>query len=465
MRVSIDLDGLWTAFADIEREESLVEWRIGNVYIWPILRDRLFRDAAEQLGLIEAKIEPPRASNGNLGWQSEWPRIQSLMGPTIVIPFLRRDAENRAPFTERLARVLPQPASRLAVGAVDAASAAPQLEDLETFIRRRFSPIAKALVAASLRKKHFAKYSRMIAGIEAKTGPFTVKFARFPKWLLVDFVAQRLGYSRLFRALGVRQIVYVNAWRRGLIAGAHRAGVSVIEPQHGAISNRHPLLSWPADSKPAYLPDAFLAWGQYWLDSSALPSNVSTAVIGAPAHIEHLKGELASGTVATNENQIVIASQVHQTQAIIAFANEAARSNPSLFVVLKPHPQENPALFAQQVDHGLPNLRVADAAEPMLRLIAESAAVASVYSTALFEALALGKRAGVIKLAGWEHVAELLQRGDAAEAVAEDLHRVLKMPTKPAAGDYYFASAIPETDDGDARLGAQIQSILGSRNV
>lgn len=465
MRVSIDLDELWSVFAEVERREALVDWRVGDVFIWPILRDRLFRDAAEQLGLIEVKIEPPRATKSAQVWQQQWPRVESLVAPTLVIPFLRRDAQNRDPFSDRLARVLPQPAASFAVGAVDVDSPAPQLEDIETFIRQRYSSLAKVLVAASLRKRHFAKYGRMIAGIEAKTGPFTAKFARFPKWLLVDFVAQRIGYARLFKAVGARQIVYVNAWRRGLIAGARKAGVQVIEPQHGAISNRHPLLSWPAGTQPAYLPDAFLAWGQYWLDSSWLPENISTVLIGAPGTIEDLRSELAAGKIATNDNQIVIASQVHQTQAIIAFANEAARANPDLKILLKPHPQENPDLFATLVDTSLANLSVAEVTEPMLRLIAESAAVASVYSTSLFEALALGKRAAVIKLPGWEHVAGLLERGDAIEAAPASLQHLLAMPADSSRGDYYFASAIPETDDGDARLGAQIQSILGSRNV
>ena len=459
-----DLQSVWTALLEVEQSEDLYRWRVGRVYLWPLLRDRLLREIAEQSGLIEKRVEPAKASKIDLTWQESWPNVASLGAKTMVIPFLRRDAAGRDQFSAKFVEAFEDSVAVMSVGHSDLAKPTPQLEDIEAFIRGRYRNRAKVEVALSLRPWHSAKYARVMKSIEARLGQFGARYAKFPKWLLVDFVAQELGYRDLFRVSGTQQLIYVNAWRRGLIAGAKAAGVKVIEPQHGAISKLHPLLSWPKSANPAYLPDAFLAWGQHWVDACGLPDNVSAAIIGAPDAFAEVRQQLESGRLPKHHNRVVIASQVHQTRAILEFAIRAATEQPQLEFVLKPHPQEDSALIAATLTAAPKNLVALDASEPLLPLMAGSAAVIGVYSTALFEAAALGIPVGVLQLAGWQHAAVLIERGDALALTDSMPKELLELKQNPNSASYYFASALPANTAGLSALRQLIKEVTDTEN-
>lgn len=459
-----DLQSVWTALLEVEQSEDLYRWRVGRVYLWPLLRDRLLREIAEQSGLIEKRVEPAKASKQDPSWQASWPNVPSLAAKTMVIPFLRRDAAGRDQFSARFVDAFEDSVAVMSVGHADLGKPTPQLEDIEVFVRGRYRNRAKVEVALSLRPWHNAKYARVMKSIEARIGQFGARYAKFPKWLLVDFVAQELGYRDLFRSCGTERLIYVNAWRRGLIAGAKAAGVSVIEPQHGAISKLHPLLSWPKSASPAYLPDVFLAWGQHWVDSCGLPDNVAAAIIGAPDAFAEVRAQLEAGRLPKRGNRVVIASQVHQTQAILEFARLAASENPDLEIVLKPHPQEDPELIAASLAGAPKNLTALDASEPLLTLMASAAAVVGVYSTALFEAAALGVPVGVLQLTGWQHAAVLIERGDALALTDRLPKELLDLKQNPDSASYYFASALTANNAGLSALRQLIKEVTETEN-
>ncbi len=459
-----DLQSVWAALLEVEQSEDLYRWRVGRVYLWPLLRDRLLREIAEQSGLIEKRVEPAKASKQDLSWQQTWPSVPSLVAKTMVIPFLRRDASGRDQFSQRFVEAFADSVSVMSVGHADLGKPTPQLEDIEAFIRGRYRNRAKVQVALSLRPWHNAKYARVMKSIESRIGQFGARYAKFPKWLLVDFVAQELGYRDLFATAGTERLIYVNAWRRGLIAGARAAGVKVIEPQHGAISKLHPLLSWPKTSSPAYLPDAFLAWGQHWVDACGLPENVATAIIGAPERFAEVREQAQIGRLLRHPNRVVIASQVHQTKTIAEFAARAAAEHPQLEIVFKPHPQEDPALLATALAGAPKNLTLLDASEPLLQLMAGASAVVGVYSTALFEAAALGVPVGVLKLTGWQHAEALIERGDALALTDSLPQNLLELTPRTESAGYYFASELPATEAGLSQLRQIVKEVTDTEN-
>jgi hypothetical protein len=461
---ALDTNAIWSALVEVEELEQLIDWRIGQIHVWPILRERLFRELAERNGVIEKRVEEERTTKDSRAWQQAWPKIPELAAETLVIPFLRRDEAGVDQFSSALSGAYRDSVASLSVGPCDIAEPTPQLEDIEDFVRTRYRSRAKLQVALSLRPWHFTKYARLVAAIASRVGGVGPKYSTLPKWLLVDFLAQKLGFYDLFRAAGTRRVVYVNAWRRGLIAGARAAGAKVIEPQHGAISRLHSLLSWPVDSTPAYLPDAFLAWGQYWVDSCGLPRNVKTLEIGAPSAFARVRNQLADGTLRVDPQHIVIASQVQQTQAIIEFANCAAATNPNYKFSFKPHPQEDMALVASLLDGGLSNLTLVDPNQALLPLIAASGGVIGVFSTALFEAAALGKAVGIIKLSGWQHAEVLLTRGDAREVSDGDISPIQGFKPTAAAANYYYARELGESTEAMAAIKQRIDELAGVKS-
>ena len=429
------IEQVWQVFAEIEARENLVAWKIGSIYLWPLLRGMLMREVTEQLEIFERR--PPAAqsfySPNDAGSSAD---ILAAFPPAdyAVVPFVRRNAGGLDPFSSYIVDSLEAHGHKpliLGMGEHDAGSGRPQVENLEQEFFARYRRIAMLLVAPTLRASHRAKYSRVIHHLENSlksaathlgvdvttiTGPYR----HFPRWLLVQFAARRMGWKKFFLTAKVRKVFIVNAWKRALIAGAQAAGVTVVEPQHGAISGIHPYLSWAGQEHVAYQPDEFLEWGAYWGDVANLPRATKRKVIGAPEFITEAierAGELVKSGEAHQPNTVLVASQAHASQAIVEFLLQAAAANPDHIFTLKQHPQEAPADFGQNAPS---NLILADPNASTLDLMARSEVVLGVYTTALFEALALGCKVGVLAFSGWQHIRGLVEHGDAALIESQD---------------------------------------------
>jgi hypothetical protein len=212
-----------------------------------------------------------------------------------------------------------------------------------------------------------------------------------------------------------------------MIAGAQAAGATVVEPMHGAISDIHPYLTWAGQNWVAYQPDELLEWGPYWGEIAALPSATKRKVVGAPALVVEAvarERELAIAERAHQANTIFIASQAHATKKIAKFLLAAAAAHPTFFFTLKQHPQETPVDFDALADKAFQkgklasprvpsNLILADPKANTLEMMARSEFALGVYTTALFEAFALGCKVGVLAFSGWQHIRALVERGDA----------------------------------------------------
>ena len=463
------IEQVWQVFAEIEARENLVAWKIGSIYLWPLLRGMLIREVTEQLWIFERR---PELAKPNFAAGSTVATF--VPADYAVVPFTRRNAAGLDPFSTFIVDSLKAHGHNpliLGMGPEDLGSGRPQVEVLEQEFAARYRRIAMLRVAPTLHASHRAKYARVIGfietslaeaaaavGIDAKT--ITGPYRNFPRWLLVQFAAQRMGWKKFFSSAKVRKVFIVNAWKRALIAGAQAAGVTVVEPQHGAISGIHPYLSWAGQESVAYQPDEFLEWGAYWGDVADLPRATKRKVIGAPEFITEAierAGELAKAGEAHQPNTVLVASQAHASQAIVEFLLQAAAANPDRIFTLKQHPQEAPADFGPNAPS---NLILADPNANTLDLMARSEVVLGVYTTALFEALALGCKVGVLGFSGWQHIRGLVEHGDATLIESQD--ELLTFLAASAAGgdsaatpvtgdtapraDYYYAAPASEAE-------------------
>ncbi|MEY5004446.1 MAG: hypothetical protein RLZZ594_476 [Actinomycetota bacterium] len=459
------IDKIWTAFAQVEAAEKLADWRIAGVYLWPILRDRLMREIAENLGVYERRPAGDRVTE--LAASSGLNVSEFVIKPSkyAIVPFLRRDASGNDPFSAGIVEALNDPLI-FGMGADDLGSGRPQVELLEQHFVAAHGLQAKLSIAPFVLPqlggaKHLAKYDRVIKVLEAEFGPVVGRFRAFPRWLLVEFTAQRIGWAKLFKKAGVRKLFIVNAWKRALIAGAQDAGVWVVEPQHGLLSSKHPLLSWPGRESVAYLPNELYVWGQCWAAETDLPSGVRTSIVGEPAHLTAAR-DSATASIAHTESltstpgphpdfaragSVLFVSQVQQTTRLFDIALRAADANPSKNFVVKPHPQENAEQFRQhlrELGRRLPaNLRFVDLSEPALNLVARSEFVVGVHSMALVEALALGAKVIAVQLEGWQNIEAIAKRGDLTLA-SPNTDLVAELASAQVARDpeYYFAQPL-----------------------
>ena len=474
-KAKLTIEKLWSIFAEIEARENLVSWQVGSIFLWPLIRASLMREVAEQLGVFEKR--PPQAQVPYSGVAKTSPATASY----AVVPFVRRDAAGLDPFSSYLVDSIEAHGEKplvLGMGPDDVGSGRPQVEQLEREFAARFGFIAKVLVAPTLRKSHAAKYARVIRHIEVEllaaaeqigldvtkiTGPYR----QFPRWLLVQFAAQRMGWKKFFLTAKVRKVFIVNAWKRAMIAGAQEAGATVVEPMHGAISDIHPYLTWADQGWVAYQPDELLQWGPYWGEIAQLPASTKRKVIGAPSLVVDAlsrERELAALEQAHLSNTVLVASQAHATKKIARFLLDAAAEQPNFIFTLKQHPQERAvdfeAVAAKAYRKGrlasptVPsNLILADASANTSELMARSEFVLGVYTTALFEAVALGCKVGVLAFSGWHHVRRLVERGDAELLESQGhLTKFLKAQSgrdisgERGRADYYYAQPASEAE-------------------
>jgi len=443
----LTIDDIWRAFVEVEAEEHLVDFKVGSIYLWPLLRERLMRDVAETLGVYETRDDPEKVAE----LAGEKPIVAAFhMSEVAILPFLRRDESGAEPFSDFIVEALRgQKIEPLifGMGKSDLESGRPQVEVLELNFMRLYRNRAKLLVAPTIRASHRAKYRRVLSALALEivgdeSAQITSRYQQFPRWLLVDFHAQRYGFKKFFKSAGVKTLVVVNAWKRGLIAGAQRAGVWVIETQHGLLSNKMPLLSWPNSELVPYLPNQILVWGDYWGRIVDLPQAIERTVIGAPTKLSALQQR----NIPHKAGTVLIVSQAQQTSKILDLAIRAAVANPELKFVLKPHPQEHQITLgdiSKRIARLPENLQFASPSASALPMIARAEFVVGVHSMALIEALALGAKVISLRLPGFENIQPFVSRGDITSAdAAGNLTKELSLARVAPGSKDYFAPPV-----------------------
>ena len=401
----MNLETIWNAIRSVEKAEKLAEWKVADVYLWQVIRERLFTHIAELTGLYSPVPEKPEFEFTD--------QTSFVESPIAIMPFVRRDKNHTDVFTQPFIDAAGEPLV-FGIGQEDAGSERPQFEQLDATVLRQFRNRSKLKVVFALSNANNKKWARVIGALEDSLDIKIDKYRKFPRWLLVDFIAKRTGWKKVFKLAKTELLIVANAWQLGFVAGAKAAGVHVVEVQHGLISAYHPRLSWPDlagnnAAEAAYLADEFWQWGDFWGFSSDLPASMKLRTIGAPANIA---AALDRNTEKTR--QLLVIGQPQVSKNIVEFARFIAAKYPKLPVVLKPHPQELLLSIDELINELGPrpeNLRVEDPSANTLQLIERSEYVVGAYSTAIFEAVALKCKVAVLKLAGFEHITPLIQSG------------------------------------------------------
>ncbi len=404
---------VWSALTEIEKAESLSTWQIAGINLWPVLRMRIFRELTEQLGIFERRIEERVIAN-------RVPPKKSEFGEFVVVPFVRKNEAGIDPYSVRISNALGEHASTLEMARVD---------ELEAFFTKKYRKRALIAVAPRIKTADTQKWDRVMTFLETTLDAHLGRYRAFPRWALVQFYAQRLGWSKAFKK--TKKVFIVNAWKRSMIAGAQAAGAWVVEPQHGLLTNAHPLLSWPGEPWVAYLPNELYLWGSVWANDS-IPAGVKKTIVG---YDKVLPG------YAKVSKTILIVGQVHHTERMLEIAQTMAAKKPDHTLVYKPHPQEDETLFAGLK---LPrNLMIGQKDRPAIELIANSEYVVGVYSMALIEAVAIGAKVISLRLPGSETLEAFADQITFAGA-ADKLDSVLEAAKPATSTDKLFAPKLAD---------------------
>ena len=252
------------------------------------------------------------------------------------------------------------------------------------------------------------------------------------------FREDRRVMRELMRAKQVTRLVSVG-YHGGAVAAALDLGVRCVELQHGVISPYDLLHHYPGRPDVPYSPQFFAVFGRYWAERIAFPRGTATVVVGSD---NLYRAELRA--TAKVPHRVFVASQADVGARLFDAVVAAAGAAPEWEFVFRPHPTEHSANYRLRLsDLGCraANLVLADPDDDVYRLLSSAEVQVGVYSTMLFEGMALGVRTIVLELPGWESIAPVIEMGDAVLArCASDIASLL--PTAPRARDpgaYYAA--------------------------
>jgi hypothetical protein len=424
------LELAFSAFQSIEHDLNLLSRRIAGVSYWPIIRPIVFDGMCRGLGLLDLPTV------GSLG------RVARIMAPAVTHQACAPGPIGCGCDTV----VVPFPRKHLREGRRVDVITAPALADdgLGRILLLDWDADATAVPRGSVHIVRSASYHRALAALQAvpRIAPLLPEAATERRRIDAAFRAA-LGFGcplstarlavrvavfaqgrelarRFLRASGARRLLFAG-WHApcGLVAAARDCGLVTVEFQHGAITPLHPAYHFEGRPSVANAPDALLTFGPAWEAAAALPAETATAVMGS----ENI-ASLRRRTHRVARNVLIISQRTVGARLFADVASVAVLAPQWCFTFLA-HPGEDARRYQSLRNRAPDNLRLASPGEGIYDLIRTADVQIGVYSTGLFEGMALGLRTIVMAYPGVEHIASLVAHGDVA--VADDAAAVVAM--------------------------------------
>ena len=463
------------AFFAAEKAEDLYNWTVDGVHVWPVFRSRILKfmtrnekraqmetpdddaPASAAVAAPSAPAVPERHYRGrspeSLLWaaargkaaapQADEPDFRSLGDrTTVVVPFATRDAAGIDKFSQPVIDHFGDRALVIGVGLWDKGTAFPTIEALQEFFWKKYGLWARIKTRLVVTKDVHRKYDRVRRILE-ESGASTAPYDRFPRWLYARFLAERIGYRTILKAMPKVSTIYmVNAARMSFIAAAHDCGIRVVEIQSGVFSKYSLQFSWPGSPRVEYIPDEIWTWGEYWTVGIERASQQTVRIMGATDEFESIR----SASIPRVPGQTLFLSQPTIAADLLSEALEFAVKCPERSVIFKLHPRNSVDEISAQIEEfgqTPANFSVSHTEQSSLEMISASELAVGVFSTALIEAASLGAKVAIMTLPGWEHLEPLIVGGHAhAFATVDDL--IAGIPNIPIAenGEFFYGHTV-----------------------
>lgn len=230
-------------------------------------------------------------------------------------------------------------------------------------------------------------------------------------------------YRLLFKATKPEKLTVVIGYACGdAIYAAKQLGIETAEVQHGTFSAYHLGYSYPGRTAEVQLfPKRMLIWGRHWAQIAPLPIPAqSISVIGFDFYQKKLS---ALPAVEKNAAELVIISQGALGDKIAACVNEYCRGLQGYTIYYKLHPSEynrwREYPFLEELSRaGI--IEIVTDQYDLYALLNQAAIQVGVFSTALYEGLALGCKTILLDLPGVEYMAGLIDANMASLASSKE---------------------------------------------
>lgn len=401
---------------DIEKDEHLMTYEYKGVAIWPVIRFYVLQKLIEKL----CSLDSLKAGSKN---ESKWSIIKMIVFSITENPFFTKKRDvvffntstsnirlQDGRFFNRICDYLDQ-----CIGFPSA-----MIEEPMGFLHARprikkevFSKLPIFFIV-DLRVSISRYFGNPFKGIEPQLNALfselennlkdVVKPGELDSVLkeiktpLIRVVYKAPLYLKLYKwllrktceKLVILEDGYYGLDKATLTKAAKELNLTVIEPQHGFVSSKHPAYSFgdgicKNTTLKKYFPDVFLAYGEFWKNTVKLPNKA--VVIGNP-HLSTFIDKYSCLPVGKKILVIGSGISVYETKDLLMRIVGNSRAE-GFDIYLRPHPLEGPFIaekYADVIEKG-----VFVDADDLYFSIASSEIVISELSTVLFEAVAFKK--------------------------------------------------------------------------
>lgn len=427
-------------FIALEKEQKLLELKINEVYIWQYLRFRIFMMIANGTGIYQ------EANTKNISFGYLLKRAPSLLFYSIFSnPLLGRYRRKFLFFTTGRKLMVDGVKTDIYTryfieeeGITDYEIMEELLEfKHESFILKNrkhqdFQQILSFLSTVLSRFKLSDEMNQKVEWLEKRFKndyDLDLNLKKLFRNGYLNFKSDAWVYSKILSKRKPEKIYVICSYgyKMALIDVARKMSIETIELQHGVVTPYHIGYRYHEEARPAYFPDKFYAFGNYWKERTCIPLEKDAIHVKGYPYFNYIKKQYDQ--VPTKENQILIISQGsigHHMSGLLVKALDIF-SGYQLFYKL--HPGEfsrwkiiYPELYAASQKYH--NLTVLDNNEKnMYAFFAESKYVFGAYSTAIFEAVGFGCNVFLLNLPGIHYMEELIAAG--MVHVADDFAEML----------------------------------------
>jgi hypothetical protein len=444
---------IWEAICRIEKDYDLLKRQVCGTFYWPLLRPRLFDLLCAKRGLFHIANQRHRATLSKILREvvpffrdfhaAPW----SIEGPfdTILVPSDRKRLDNGQVSDLYMDRIVREPEFGRFLMLDTGRAPGLYREKPGLTVRSRDVLRAQALGRSVRRMSQIfssvkAEYRMLDAALRSTLGMPCPFLSRYFALHVAFFDCGRQAARRLVEKSGAKKLFITGISFDGIVAGAQDAGASIFEFQHGVITPYHLCYYYRGRPYVPYAPDYMLAFGPFWPESADLAGNTKWIMIGSEL-VERLRTD--SGRKLSR--RVLVLSQGTIGERLFELSLAAARQAPDWDFVFCPHPAEDVEAYRARLRRHEPmNMSISNGAEALYDLLAKAEVQIGVYSTTLFEGMALGARTIIVDLPGADHMMLPIARGNAAVARnAQDIAQLLAVA--PGASDTadYYAPPVP----------------------
>ncbi|MBE6114219.1 MAG: hypothetical protein E7191_03985 [Erysipelotrichaceae bacterium] len=253
------------------------------------------------------------------------------------------------------------------------------------------------------------------------------------------FVKREYRFEKLFKRVRPKQVILVvNYDKYAIICACHKLGIKVIELQHGIIDSYHLGYHYPNGLPKQCFVDELWLFAPYWSMSAKLPKVPIQYTGYSYFHEQARRVENIQ-----KREQVIFLSQGTCGEELVKQVVELANQYPDLHIIYKLHPGE----FAKWKEryplltHSYSNLEVISNTRDLYEMMKESKYCVGAYSTAIYEALALGCTGILVDVEGVrEHMQGLIENElvYVTKQLAEDFEEIQRFQVSHTLENIYF---------------------------